>query len=93
MAHSRSAKKRIRQNAKRRVRNKAVKTFVKTRIKSLLSAIEEKNLQAAEDKLKSCYHALDRAWAKGVIHKNHASRKKSRLSLKVASLKTALTST
>lgn len=91
MAHTRSAKKRIRQNAKRRMRNKAVRTSVKTRIKSFLAAIEKKDLQMAERMLNICYEYLDKAWAKGVIHRNQASRKKSRLASKLASLKDSLT--
>ena len=73
MPHTRSAAKRVRQNEKRRLRNKAVKSYVRTMIKKVLES------ENKEEALKKAYSALDKAVKKGVIHKNAAARKKSRL--------------
>jgi small subunit ribosomal protein S20 len=69
-----SAKKRLRQNAQRKLTNQIVKTRVKTETKKALESGE----------LKTAIAAIDRAAAKGVIHKNAAARRKSRLARKVA---------
>ncbi|HID93378.1 MAG TPA: 30S ribosomal protein S20 [bacterium (Candidatus Stahlbacteria)] len=73
MPHTKSVAKRVRQNEKRRLRNKAVKSYVRTMIKRVLES-EDK-----EEALRKAYSALDKAVKKGVIHKNTAARKKSRL--------------
>ena len=73
MANIKSQKKRIRTNAKRAERNKAVKSELKTRVKSATSQPEN------EEALRLAVKRLDMAAAKGVIHKNQAARRKSRL--------------
>jgi len=73
LPHTKSVAKRVRQNEKRRLRNKAVKSYVRTMIKRVLES-EDK-----EEALRKAYSALDKAVKKGVIHKNTAARKKSRL--------------
>lgn len=73
MPNIKSAEKRLRQNVKRRLRNMAVKSAMKTAIKKAISA------KGADAALKEAISAIDRAAAKGVIHKNTAARKKSRL--------------
>lgn len=73
-----SAKKRLRQSAKRQLRNQAAKTRIKTETKKAL---------AGQDNL--AVNMIDRAAAKGIIHKNAANRRKSRLSKRVAALATA----
>ena len=70
-----SAKKRLRQNAKKKLVNQVIKTRVKTETKK---AIESGDIKIAAG-------AIDRAAAKGVIHKNAAARKKSRLAKRLAS--------
>jgi small subunit ribosomal protein S20 len=74
MANIRSQIKRNRQNEKRRVRNKAVRSELRTRVKAA-EAGGEAEVQAA-------MKTIDKAAAKGVIHKNEASRRKSRLQKK-----------
>jgi small subunit ribosomal protein S20 len=76
MPQHKSAEKRIRQNEKRRKRNKSRKSNVRTKIKEL-KALEDK--AAAEDLLNDIKGDLDRLAAKGVIHKNRAANKKSKL--------------
>jgi len=72
---NKSARKRARQAERRRLRNKAVKTRIKNAIKKFLKATgEEKRVL-----LNEIYSLLDSAVSKGVIHKNTAARKKSRL--------------
>ncbi len=86
MANSRSAKKRVLVAERNRVRNQAIKTRVKTMIKKVLVAVEQKEIELAKEALSVAYKELDKAVTKGVIKKNTASRKKSRLTLKVNSL-------
>lgn len=74
MPNIRSAKKRLRQNEKKRLRNMAIKTRIKTETKKAL---------AGGDGV-SAFGAIDRAAAKGVIHKNAAARRKSRLAKRLA---------
>lgn len=78
MAHSLSAKKRMRQNVKRRAINRWRKGLVKDAVKSFEQALETDKAKAAE-LLRAASSRLDRVAAKGTIHKNTAARKKSRL--------------
>lgn len=88
MAHSLSAKKRIRQNAKRRMRNRAQKGAVKTQIKKYLQLTKQtKDTEAVEQELQATQKKIDKLAAKGVIHKNTASRKKSQLARQLNDLK------
>ncbi|MFQ5712902.1 MAG: 30S ribosomal protein S20 [Candidatus Scalinduaceae bacterium] len=79
MPTSKSAKKRVRQNAVRRMRNRGDKSALKTQIKRLVSAVESKNFEEAEKHLSLTTKGLDKLASKNIIHKNTASRKKSRL--------------
>jgi small subunit ribosomal protein S20 len=80
MAHAHSAKKRIKQDRIRRMRNKGYKMHMKKKITATLSAAPDGKATA----LSEAYSAIDRAVKKGVIHKNTASRRKSRLAKKTA---------
>ena len=86
MAHSRSAKKRVLIAERNRERNQAVKSRVKTMVKKVLSAVEVKEVEAANAALSVAYKELDKAVTKGIIKKNTASRKKARLAAKVNAL-------
>ena len=86
MAHHKDAKKRIRQIEKRTLRNKSVRTFYRNKIKAVKSAVEAGDGEAARSALKTAISAIDRAVAKNVLHKNTASRYKSRLSKSVNGL-------
>ena len=83
MANHKSALKRARQNEKKRIRNKSTKTRVKNVEKSVRLAVNDKSKEAALDKLNAAQSTIDKAAKKGVIHKNTASRKLSRLSRQV----------
>lgn len=80
MANTKSQMKRDRQNERRRIRNKAVRSEMRTRVKNALSAGEDE----AGEALRTAIKRIDRAASKGVIHKNQASRRKSRLTRQLA---------
>lgn len=79
MANIKSAKKRIKIIEKKTLVNKMRKTQLKTSIKKFENLIEEGNIQDAQAQLKEVQKKLNKSVAKGVIHKNAASRKLSRL--------------
>lgn len=83
MANIKSQIKRNRQNEKRRVRNKTVRSELRTRTKSAVSAAETGAENAAEAE-RLAYKRIDKAAQKGVIHKNAAARRKSRLAKRLA---------
>ena len=89
MAHSLSAKKRIRQNLKARARNRARKADVRTQIKQFVTALSAGDVAKAETELRKTTQALDRVAAKGTFHKNTASRKRSRLTRQLNAAKAA----
>ncbi len=86
MAHSRSAKKRIRQTRKGTDVNRARRNVLKTATKRLLGAIEQKSTTESVTLLKELQTKLDKTAQKGTIHKNKAARKKSRLAKRVNKL-------
>ena len=84
MANIKSQIKRNRQNAKRADRNKAVRSELKTRTKAATTAVEA-GAEDAPALLRAAVKRIDSAAAKGVIHKNAAARRKSRLMRRAAS--------
>lgn len=83
MAHSVSARKRIRQNITRRLRNRRRKDRVRTAVKAFNETILHGKPEDGQKQLKDLYKLLDRVAATGTIHKNAAARKKSRLAAKL----------
>lgn len=79
MAHSLSAKKRIRQDVKRRGRNRWRKTKVKEAVASFEDALRSGDKDKAATQLKAASVTLAKVAAKGTIHKKTASRKQSRM--------------
>jgi len=77
LPNTKSAKKRVRQIRKRTIRNKIIKARVKTAIKNFNKALE--NQENVEEALRMAVKTIDKAASKGVIHKNNAARKKSKL--------------
>jgi small subunit ribosomal protein S20 len=88
MANIRSQIKRNRQNEKRRLRNKAVRSELKTRIKTAVTTAES-GAETSEEALRLAVKKLDKAAAKGIIHKNQAARRKSRLMKRINALSAA----
>jgi small subunit ribosomal protein S20 len=78
MANTKSAIKRIRTSERRHQRNQAVKSATRTFVKKARTAITQ-NAGEAQDDVKAAISALDIAVRKGVIHRNNAARRKSRL--------------
>jgi len=86
VAHSASAKKRVRQNVRRRRRNRWRKAHVKDAIKAFDDAVRAGDTGKAAEQLKLCYKTLDQVAAKGTIHKNAAARQKARLARRLEKL-------
>jgi len=87
VAHSISAKKRVRQNEKRRAINRARKSQIKTLIKRFETAAAGGNLEAAAEQYRLVAQKLDKISSTSTMHKKTAARKKSRLAKKLNSLK------
>jgi len=85
VANIKSQIKRNRQNEKRRVRNKAVRSEVRTRTKSAVDTAAA-GAENQEDALRLAMKRIDKAASHGVIHKNQAANRKSRLMRRVAAL-------
>lgn len=86
MAHSLSAKKRVRQNLKRRARNRARKEAIKVEVKAFQSLLAAGDASKAAEQLKKVVSRLDRVASKNTIHKNAAARKRARLTRKLNKL-------
>lgn len=79
MANIKSAKKRILVINKKTLRNKMVASATKTAMKKVVVAVNAGDKAVAAEALRSATKAIDMACTKGILHKNNASRKKSRL--------------
>ena len=86
MANIKSAIKRNKQNEKRRVRNRVYRGVARTFVSRARKAIEGNDAETAKTATLKAISALDKAAQKGVIHKNNAARRKSRLMKKLATL-------
>ena len=86
MANTKSAIKRIRQNEKRRLRNRVYRGQARTYIKDARLAIANGEVDEAREATMKAVSALDKAAEKGIIHKNSASRRKSRIMRQLAAL-------
>ncbi len=84
MANIKGQIKRNRQNEKRRLRNKGIRSEINSRVKTVLKNAESGD-PSSED-LREAVKKIDKAVAKGIMHKNTAARKKSRLSKQLKSL-------
>ena len=90
MPHTKSAKKRLRQNEKRRLRNRSTKSAIKTQIKKVLAAAKGGTAEELRTQLNLAAKKLDKAAAKRIIHPNLAARKKSQLARLVHRKETAV---
>lgn len=79
MANIRSALKRLRSAERRRLRNRAYTGRARTTIKKARRLIDEGRLEEARETVRVAVSALDKAAERGIIHKNNAARRKSRL--------------
>ncbi|MHA6332738.1 30S ribosomal protein S20 [Qipengyuania sp. CAU 1752] len=86
MANTPQAKKRIRRNDRRAEVNGARMSRIRSFVKKVETALEEGNKEAAQSALKEAQPEMARGVSRGVLHKNTAARKYSRLSKRVAAL-------
>jgi small subunit ribosomal protein S20 len=89
VATHKSAIKRQKQAEKKHIVNKSVKSMLKTLAKKVEQAVEAKNTDVAKDAMVKAMKAYDKAASAGILHKNTASRKISRLSTKVGKINAA----
>jgi small subunit ribosomal protein S20 len=86
MANTKSAEKRHRQNLEQRERNRAHRSRLRTAVKRLRTAVASGDASTAQEILPQTFSVIDKMAQKRVIHSNAASRYKSRLAKRVASL-------
>ncbi len=84
MANLKSSKKDIKRAAVRTLVNRSVRTSLKTYIKRVRQAVEAGDKEQIQTALTNAYKSLDKAAQRGIIHKNQASRRKSRIASLVA---------
>jgi len=84
VANSRSAKKRIRSNEVKHLRNKAVRSAVRTKVGQARRALLSSDSADPLQEVRAAVSALDRAAEKGILHRNNAARRKSRLAVLAA---------
>ncbi|MDX2148151.1 MAG: 30S ribosomal protein S20 [Planctomycetota bacterium] len=89
MAHSRTARKRVRQNIEHRARNRWRLRIMRDAIKDLNEKLLHGTVEDTSEQFRKVSQIIDRTAAKGVIHKNTAARRKSRLSARVKAKKLA----
>ena len=88
MANIKSAKKRILVAEANRQRNVAFKSSIKTAVKKALALATESDKEALNSAISKVYQLCDKAVSKGILHKNTAARKKSRLVLAIKKIET-----
>jgi small subunit ribosomal protein S20 len=86
LANIKSAIKRNKQNEKRRVKNRVYRGKARTFVQKARTAIEGGDVEASKAATLNAISALDKAAQKGVIHKNNAARRKSRLMKRLSAL-------
>jgi len=88
MAHSLSARKRVRQNESARARNRWRLRTMRDAVKEFREKLAHGSIEDATTAMRTCAKIVDRTAQKGVIHKNQAARRKSRMSAALKSKKT-----
>ena len=86
MANSAGSRKRARQAVKRNKNNSQIRAKVRTFVKKVAYAVAAGNKKEADSGFEAMQKNLDQAVSKGLIHKNQAARKKSRLSAQIKDL-------
>lgn len=86
MPNIKSSKKRVKVNSAKTLQNQVVKSELKTTIKNFDAALAEGNKETVDNAYNTVIKKLDQAVAKGVLHKNNAARKKSKITLKVKAI-------
>ncbi len=86
MANIKSQIKRVKTNEKARQRNKSVKSAVRTAVRRFREAVASGDTEKAAELSRAATRALDKAAGKGVIHKNQAANRKSKLMRRIGNL-------
>ncbi|MBF8269710.1 MAG: 30S ribosomal protein S20 [Gammaproteobacteria bacterium] len=86
MANIQSAKKRARQAVKRRLHNASFRSFWRTQVKKVVTALDNKDKEAASSAYQKAVPVIDKMVGKGLLHKNKAARHKSRLHAHIRAL-------
>jgi len=86
VANSRSARKRIRASERKRIRNRTVRSAVRTKIGRVRHALISGQTEGIDEELRGAIKSLDKAAEKGIIHRNNAARRKSRIMAMAARL-------
>jgi small subunit ribosomal protein S20 len=86
LANHKSALKRIRTSERRRARNRVFISRARTEIKQARTEIANNDLGGAREAVLTAIRVLDRAASKGILHRNNAARRKSRLMKRLAAL-------
>jgi small subunit ribosomal protein S20 len=86
LANTKSAIKRIKQNRKRRLRNRFFTGWARSSVKNARNAMDAGAVEDAHEATQKAISALDKAAAKGILHKNNVARRKSRLMSRLAKL-------
>ena len=86
MANTKQAKKRVRQAEKHRQHNASMRSMLRTYIKRVITAIAAGDPKAATSSMQAATPIIDRMANKGIIHRNKASRHKSKLTLRIKKL-------
>ncbi|MEZ4520030.1 MAG: 30S ribosomal protein S20 [Thermomicrobiales bacterium] len=89
MAHSKQARKRIQVNERKAQRNRVYRSASRTLVRRAQAAIESGDQDAAQEAVARAIRQLDRTAARGVIHRNNAARRKSRLMAKLNNMQAA----
>lgn len=83
MPNIKSAKKRVLVNQTKAAQNKAAKSALKTQLKSFDAAINEGNRSEADAQYKAAVKAVDQAVSRGLLHRNTAANRKSKMTLRL----------
>ena len=83
MPNIKASERSVKTDAERRARNFAIKSSVKTSVRKVSDAVATNKVESAKELLSNAASTIDKAVSKGVIHKNTAARKKSRLAKKI----------
>lgn len=86
MANHKSTIKRIRVNERRRIRNRLVIVRTRTEIRTAREAIQAGDAKTSREAVVNAIRSLDKAVSKGILHRNNAARRKSRLMKRLAAL-------
>lgn len=81
MPNIKSAEKRVSIAERNRLRNISIKSAVRTAVRRVLESVKTDNQETITAKLSAAYSTIDKAVSKGILHKNTAARKKSRLTI------------